>query len=73
MKVGDFVKYNRPNGSIGKIIDVNHPYHVCVQWVYGKDKLEELMVAHSNCLRQDLVPITEQEYVARAERKGFSS
>lgn len=80
-KVGDKVKYNDTNGSIGEVDSVREYEYmpgrsydlICVRWVYGRDARGEVMTAYSANMREhELKAVTEEEYVAMRDSKGFS-
>lgn len=67
--VGDFVRYDASNGSIGKIVRVHQPAseRYDVEWIYGLDVSGKTMTDVSCYLKDfELVSCTEAEYLAKA-------
>lgn len=71
--VGDYIKYNHPNGSIG-IITSMHPsvIDMCfVEYVYGTDIKGNLIKSNGSARFGELRHSNEDEYNKIANRKGF--
>lgn len=77
-KVGDFVRFNHSNGSVGKVVHIrddgpfraNPAYYV--EWVYGRDIRGEIMKGSSaNLFAHELQAITEDQYLKIRDRNGF--
>lgn len=73
MKLGDFVKFGFPNGSIGQIESANHYGDFYVKWVYGRDNLGEVVTAISSCRPEQLITISCDEYNQAKDRKFNST
>lgn len=71
-KKGDFVKYNHPNGSIGKIEDLNHYGGYYVRWTHGRDvNGDEIKSGLSSCEDRDLVKISKETYIKARDGRAF--
>ena len=71
-KKGDFVKFDAPTGSIGRIEEVNHYGAYYVRWTFGRDvKGEEIKSSLSTCTDRELVPITRAIYKKARDGKPF--
>jgi len=68
LKVGDIVRFDHPNGSIGKIVCIrtdgpfkkNHRYYV--EWTYGRDRNGQAIRAMGAYSETALVNVSEEEY-----------
>jgi hypothetical protein len=76
-KIGDKVQYNAATGSIGEVEYIREyegRSFYYVRWVYGRDVHGEIMTATSgNMCEHELKQVTEEEYVAMRDSKGFST
>ena len=76
-KVGDPVKFNHPEGSVGRVTAVrgDGPFKTrpgyYVEWVYGRDVKGDRMTGRSLEDDDSLVLITEDAVKATEERKGW--
>lgn len=75
MKVGDYVQYGDPHGSIGRIVETHPalPHFHYVEYVYGRDKHGEVMTGLCGVQECMLMKSTKAEYEAKRDRKGFGS
>lgn len=63
---GDYVRFDHPYGSTGKVC-YHEALFIVVEWVYGRDKRDEVVRASTTYYAENLLPlkkITEQEYLA---------
>lgn len=76
--VGDYVRFDAPNGSTGKVVFADDHAAACprvvVEWVYGRDVHNEVMTGCSTyykTAKYELKKITQAEYEAVRDRIGF--
>lgn len=63
---GDFVRFDHPQGSTGKIIHMDRQ-RIVVEWIYGRDACDQIVRASTTYYAEKLLPlrkISEQEYLA---------
>lgn len=71
-KEGDYVKFNAPTGSIGRIEALNHYGGYYVRWTFGRDvKGEEMSSSLSSCTDRELLPISKDIYEKARDGKPF--
>ena len=80
LKIGTYVKFNAETGSTGKITALikdgpfKYDNRFYVEWVYGRDVAGDIMKENSGYVRRDeLIIITEVEYMKVRDREGFGS
>ncbi len=77
-KVGDFVKFDNPHGSTGKVTGVrtdgpfaDKPLYY-VEWAFGRDVRGGRMTGKSSVYSEQLVPISAEDYDRIDSRKGWA-
>lgn len=71
--IGNFVKFNSPAGSVGKITGVHStiPNYFYVEWVYGRDKNGDVIKSSASVLNSEITIISAAQYNTIRDRKGF--
>ncbi len=71
-KKDDYVKFNAPTGSIGKIEALNHYGGYYVRWTFGRDvRGEEIKSSLSSCEDRELISISKEIYLKARDGKAF--
>lgn len=78
LKVGDFVKFTHPNGSVGRVSSIRQdgPFkeepRYYVTWQYGLDVKGSPMTEKSGLMnRNQLIKISQKEFARTALTPGF--